>query len=161
MGDQDQKSVEDVESECQSHENLLPLQSQSSQNSQSSYLGKRVWCDSRACTKKCFKGGGTPSYFSPLLETEAILDKINCLLNACPFHGRWFKCYNYLIAPCGHTYQPWCIQEHCRTSTNCFVDHCQITFYSEWYQAWGIRHEPPIAGLTQEGGSYLKQAISN
>ncbi|KAG0575151.1 hypothetical protein KC19_VG322100 [Ceratodon purpureus] len=73
----------------------------------------------------------------PISENPRVPERVACILNACPMCGLWYKCYNYITAACGHTYYPWCIVEHSKSS--CMVALCDESFTVEWVAAIGIR----------------------
>jgi hypothetical protein len=51
-----------------------------------------------------------------------------CNLNVCPVCGFWYKCHDHLIAPCGHSYHPWCMLEHFAIDTKCLLPSCGVSF---------------------------------
>ncbi len=81
------------------------------------------------------EGGGAVLFPRPILEDLSSSKETVCILNVCPFCGLWFSCKNFLATLCGHTYPPWCIAEHAKTSSMCGVPFCESVFTTDWCAA--------------------------
>ena len=61
------------------------------------------------------------------------------ILNACPLCGFWYKANNFVALCCGHTYHPFCLSQHARSSSVCSFQDCGQDFSSETMASIGIR----------------------
>ena len=63
--------------------------------------------------------GGAILFPRPILGDPSSASTTLCMINACPVCGLWFKCFNFIPAPCGHTYHLWCIAEYALAGSAC------------------------------------------
>jgi hypothetical protein len=91
------------------------------------------------------EGGGAVFFPRPIFGSPTTPTATIHTLNACPICSFWFSCFDYCSLGCGHTYHPYCLAEHARTSRKCLIEVCQAPFYSQNVVAIGIR---PTVGVS-------------
>ena len=85
------------------------------------------------------EGGGNALFPRPTSgNPDTPLSTIH-VLNACPVCCFWYKRHNFVPLGCGHTYHPWCLTEHAKTTTTCRVESCKEPLELESNAAIGIR----------------------
>ena len=56
----------------------------------------------------------------------------------CPLCGQGFHCNDIIVASCGHTYHPFCMNIHSSKSNKCIVEFCNEDFDLKWRLSFGL-----------------------
>ena len=121
-----------AESECDHLENELAKITKDHQD-----ISKRMKTTAnhlgaiRCQLKQIPSGGGATLFPCPISRDVSSPSTTLCMINACLLCGFWFAYYNFIPAPCGHTYHLWCIAEYARVGSTCIVSSCKIPFFVE------------------------------
>lgn len=107
--------------------------------------------------RKMNEGSGHGFFPRPVANNpQKPVSSIHCL-NACPVCGFWYKSNNFIPLCCGHTYHPFCLSLHARSSSACCFQDCRQEFSEESIASIGIRPQKrsSIDSCTMkiEGGS--------
>jgi hypothetical protein len=102
------------------------------------------------------EGGGTVFFPRPIFGSPITPIVTVHTLNACPVCSFWFNCFDYSSLGCGHTYHPYCLAEHARTSRKCLIKDCQVPFHLQNVVAIGIR---PTAGVSSNAAKKTEGSI--
>ena len=56
----------------------------------------------------------------------------------CPLCGEGFHCNDIVVSSCGHTYHPFCMNNHSSKSNRCIAEFCDEDFDPNWCLSFGF-----------------------
>ena len=89
-----------------------------------------LWLSMEEQLRRMTEDGGTVFFPRPIFGSPTTPTTTVHTLNACPVCSFWFSCFDYCSLGCGHTYHPYYLEEHARTSRKCLIEVCQTPFHS-------------------------------